>query len=80
MLFLTIGIFEGVQTQFAFFGFKAWKINFVVCFAAPTKICSDSLTCEIYCTLHISSLEFCKRKSNDPISNSFYTEEYQGLH
>ena len=37
MLSLTIGIFEGVWIWFAFFGFKGWRINFVVCFAAPTK-------------------------------------------
>ena len=33
----TIGIFEGVWTQFAFFGFKVWRINFVVHFVVLTK-------------------------------------------
>ena len=37
MLSSTIGIFEGMQTWFTFFGFKIQRINFVVCFAAPTK-------------------------------------------
>ena len=37
MLSLTIGTFKGVQTQFTFFGFKMWRINFVVHFATPTK-------------------------------------------
>jgi len=37
MLSSTIGTFKGVWTQFAFFGLKAQRINFVICFAAPTK-------------------------------------------
>ena len=37
MLSLTISTFESVQTQFAFFGFEMWRVDFVVGFVAPTK-------------------------------------------
>ena len=72
MLSLIVGIFEGMWTQFAFFGFK----KFCHSLYSTIQICDDSLICEVYCTLCILSLEFYKRKLNDPISNSFYTEEY----
>ena len=38
IFFSTIGIFESVWTQFAFFGFEMWRVDFVIGFAAPTKI------------------------------------------
>ena len=37
MLSSTIGAFESMWTQFAFFGFEVWRVNFVVGFATPTK-------------------------------------------
>jgi len=37
MLSLTIGAFESMWTQFTFFGFETWRVDFVVGFAAPTK-------------------------------------------
>ena len=37
MLSMAVHTFEGVQTRFAFFGFKAWRINFIVHFAVPSR-------------------------------------------
>jgi len=37
MFALTIGILEGVWTQFAFLGFKAWKVSLFIGLAAPAK-------------------------------------------
>jgi len=37
MLSLTVGTFEGVWTQFAFFGFKVQRINFVIHFVALSE-------------------------------------------
>jgi len=33
----TIGTFESMQTQFAFFGFEMWRVDFVVGFVASTE-------------------------------------------
>ena len=37
MLSLTIGAFESVWTQFTFFGFEVWRVDFVIGFAALTE-------------------------------------------
>ena len=37
MLSMAVHIFEGVPTQFAFFGFEVWRINFIVRFAVPSE-------------------------------------------
>jgi len=37
MLSLTIGAFENVWTQFTFFGFKIWRVDFVIGFTALTE-------------------------------------------
>jgi len=37
MLSLTIGAFERMQTQFSFFDSEAWRVDFLVGFAAPTE-------------------------------------------
>ena len=37
MLSLTVGTFEDVWTQFAFFDFKMQRINFVIHFTAPSE-------------------------------------------
>jgi len=33
----TVGALEGMQVWFAFFGFKAWQINFIIGLTAPAE-------------------------------------------
>ena len=37
MLSMAVYTFEGMQIWFAFFSFEAWRINFIVHFAAPSE-------------------------------------------
>ena len=34
----TIGAFERMRARFALFGFKSWRVNFVVGLTTPTKL------------------------------------------
>ena len=37
VLSMAVCIFEGMWIWFAFFGFEVWRINFIICFVAPSK-------------------------------------------
>jgi len=56
-----------------FLGVEDWSCCWL---CSTNQICDGSLTYEVYYTLCILITESYKRKSNDTISNSFYTEGY----
>ena len=58
-----------------FQGMEDWSCCWL---CSTNQVCNGSLTYEVYCTLCILIPKSYKRKLNDPISNSFYTEGYPG--
>jgi len=74
---LVVNILEKMKVRLVFFCNKPWKIYVGILF---TVICLLSMILEFVRSIVFDISEYMQSTSNVPISNSFYTVEYQSLY